>query len=1147
MANEADLKLIQIPEFPKTDTLVGSGPEYVVLTKADGVTYGMLTEDFKDFLGTVQVQVPKALAPTDPAPTLDGVYEPAVNGVYSNAGGLERLSTDGYVRFIKNGATWVKVNTPMPAPDLTPLATKTAVQSLQDTLLSGNLKLTNGAFWDTSGSRQVGQAGYWYTPKMPVTEGMEFVNPFQGAGIAAQAVLFNADGTFNSSINGQAKITIPAGIGEIAFSTNSGSTKITSPSSLVAIQVRKETEAVSDNLTTNYQIDYFSSGQNVAEFAQTDTQFSPNSTTGGYLNTSGVFVPSAGIFVTDYIPIDKTKAVINLRTVMTGSAAICTFRKDLSLVEGKTAAGLGGVQGENTFNLKEGFNLSEVEYVRASCFIPATVRLYYTEKTKVSLLFDRDYRTQSVQQIQSVAQVSQVKSAVNEAVILQGDDLASLFKFKNKGDANTVYGWQNSTGGISNSPVNEYFTSGFVPLKELTNYEWRGQILGGLSLLLFAENKVSITKVMNLSTEGATGSITTLNFATPEGTAFGRFTSALPMSLISGATYQRAIAPASPTVLKIDKPLNPFKYSLGDKARLTVKFQLKKDFNASKEITLLSDNLSNGLNVKLVGGNTVECFHNYLNQSDPAAVVNCQRPNPTIKLEVKIAGLAAVQTVNVNSSMTDVFLGQKFFSIRYKGTPNAGSANMNMFVRSGSLSIANGATVLKSYLLSSYAKVSDLCNAITADLSGVLSDFELLYHDITDKSPLNIANFEPVKFVAHFPTYSEATRYKSFPIAVRKFDEKIHTFEVMKNGSQYALALDGVLYGTQPGTLILRTDAIATPYVGDEATILSIEVSDSDKRSFPQIRNYYMHRIVGNFNETVPDGTNLGKLADFADEMEKRGVVSISKNQLAAYLYRGEPLPEKCYTLNFDDSVNEMFEIKSVRNLFQSRGIKPHTSSIMNWEGDAQFIVSVEGVISGTVPVGQRLVYNTNYLAIYLGASKFHPNRIMLKLSGDHNYATIFNNNVSMVIAGEISNNIIVNANTMSLSNKEECFWSEHTYKRNDAEKVFGEYGFNFHLHDFDHGDALTTYDYPQFVDHVQNGIAKFRHRFGKDPGHYVYPYGYITPMHAEVLKDEGIMLGYTSLSLNTGLAVKAYNLMMIPRVSIDGNTNMKLIGQQWD
>ena len=142
MANVADLKLIQIPdpEFPKTDTLVGSGPEYVVLTKADGVTYGMLTEDFKAFLGTVQVQVPKALAPTDPAPTLSGVYYPTVTQneagtpiVYTNAGGIEVNTAEGgedygkQVQIIYDGTDWSKVGIPLPEVDTTNLVAKTDI------------------------------------------------------------------------------------------------------------------------------------------------------------------------------------------------------------------------------------------------------------------------------------------------------------------------------------------------------------------------------------------------------------------------------------------------------------------------------------------------------------------------------------------------------------------------------------------------------------------------------------------------------------------------------------------------------------------------------------------------------------------------------------------------------------------------------------------------------------------------------------------------------------------------------------------------------------------------------------------------------------------------------------------------------------
>ena len=131
MADKKQLKLIEIGDFPKTTTVAGTGDELIVVSKADGKTYGIKTSDFKDFLGTVQVTAPKPLKPTDPAPTLDGVYIPTVTQneagtpiVYSNAGGLSvntAIEEDDYgmtVQFIKDGGEWVKSSYPLPNADI---------------------------------------------------------------------------------------------------------------------------------------------------------------------------------------------------------------------------------------------------------------------------------------------------------------------------------------------------------------------------------------------------------------------------------------------------------------------------------------------------------------------------------------------------------------------------------------------------------------------------------------------------------------------------------------------------------------------------------------------------------------------------------------------------------------------------------------------------------------------------------------------------------------------------------------------------------------------------------------------------------------------------------------------------------------------
>lgn len=132
-------ELIQIGEFEQTSEVSGAGEEFIVVRKADGKTYKMSTADFKAFLGTVQIQVPKALAPTDPAPTLSSVYYPTVTQneagtpiVYANAGGIEVNTAEGgadhnsMVQLIYDGSSWVKVNVPIEV-DTSELIPKTAI------------------------------------------------------------------------------------------------------------------------------------------------------------------------------------------------------------------------------------------------------------------------------------------------------------------------------------------------------------------------------------------------------------------------------------------------------------------------------------------------------------------------------------------------------------------------------------------------------------------------------------------------------------------------------------------------------------------------------------------------------------------------------------------------------------------------------------------------------------------------------------------------------------------------------------------------------------------------------------------------------------------------------------------------------------
>ena len=121
------LELIEIKDFPRTTSVTGSGDELIVVSKADGKTYGITTSDFKAFLGTVQSVAPRPIAPTDPAPTIDTVYIPTITQneggtpiVYTNAGGLSVNTAEGgedygmAVQFLKNDIDWVKSSYPLP-------------------------------------------------------------------------------------------------------------------------------------------------------------------------------------------------------------------------------------------------------------------------------------------------------------------------------------------------------------------------------------------------------------------------------------------------------------------------------------------------------------------------------------------------------------------------------------------------------------------------------------------------------------------------------------------------------------------------------------------------------------------------------------------------------------------------------------------------------------------------------------------------------------------------------------------------------------------------------------------------------------------------------------------------------------------------
>lgn len=222
MANEADLKLIEIGEFEQTASVAGAGEEFIVVRKADGKTYKMSTADFKAFLGTVQVQVPKALAPTDPAPTLSGVYYPTITQneagtpiVYTNAGGIEVNTAEGgedygkQVQILFDGSEWAKIGIPLPERDLSGLATKSEVAlsvEVAKNLTSQKVdisKPTTAGYYNRTTGAWSATANYQTSPKISVSA-LDIIQRKGNAlntTLVAPVAFFNESDVYLGSIN----------------------------------------------------------------------------------------------------------------------------------------------------------------------------------------------------------------------------------------------------------------------------------------------------------------------------------------------------------------------------------------------------------------------------------------------------------------------------------------------------------------------------------------------------------------------------------------------------------------------------------------------------------------------------------------------------------------------------------------------------------------------------------------------------------------------------------------------------------------------------------------------------------------------------------------------------------------------------------
>lgn len=110
------LELIKISEFPES----ADPKDWIVVSDSTGAGYKLSKDNLKAFLGTVTVTSPKPINPTDPAPTLDGVYIPEIDGTYTNLGGIivdrseSGVDYGKSVTILKNGSSFVKVSEPLP-------------------------------------------------------------------------------------------------------------------------------------------------------------------------------------------------------------------------------------------------------------------------------------------------------------------------------------------------------------------------------------------------------------------------------------------------------------------------------------------------------------------------------------------------------------------------------------------------------------------------------------------------------------------------------------------------------------------------------------------------------------------------------------------------------------------------------------------------------------------------------------------------------------------------------------------------------------------------------------------------------------------------------------------------------------------------
>lgn len=218
--DNSSLELVKISNFPESTDV----KEWVVVSDAMGNAYKVTRDNFKAFLGTVQVTTPRPIAPTDPSPTLDGVYIPTVDGTYANAGGLIRSTSVGQtdegmaVEFIKNGAVWVKNTYPLPVQDISKLENETEelnrlVIGIDDVTPNFSTDWDISGFINTSGVETIA-SNYRRSVFIPVTPGQKFKASLSGSSgvLIVSGYLSNNQGSFVSGSPVNIIGTSPSGV-----------------------------------------------------------------------------------------------------------------------------------------------------------------------------------------------------------------------------------------------------------------------------------------------------------------------------------------------------------------------------------------------------------------------------------------------------------------------------------------------------------------------------------------------------------------------------------------------------------------------------------------------------------------------------------------------------------------------------------------------------------------------------------------------------------------------------------------------------------------------------------------------------------------------------------------------------------------------